>query len=130
LRWLYGGLVAAELLLAYHLALPGPGLAPSPSELTAQARRLLDLLVAQHFLLLALVAPAFAAGAVTDEKTRGTLEPLFTTHLGPAAIVAGKLLARAAQVGLLALAPLPAVALVGPAGGAPPEFLLGLVAVT
>src|SRR5437879_1404902 len=115
LRWLYGGWLALQLLF-YFMDYDNNRRTRDwrPADVAALARHLLDLVVAQHFVLLVLVTPAFAAGAVTDEKTRGTLEHLLTSQLGPPAIVIGKLLARAAQVGLLALAALPVVALVGP----------------
>jgi ABC-type transport system involved in multi-copper enzyme maturation permease subunit len=72
----------------------------------------LETLIAQHFILMALTVPAFAAGAIADEKTRGTLQYLLTAHVSGWEIVIGKLLGRLAQVGLLAMAVLPFFALV------------------
>src|SRR5262249_48306217 len=83
-------------------AAPPPALRPpTPADTARFASGLVSLILAQQFLLIALVTPAFAAGAITDEKTRGTLQSLLTAHLTPAAIVLGKLFARAVQVGVL-----------------------------
>src|SRR5438270_41279 len=41
--------------------------------------RFAETFVAQQLLFLALVVPAFVAGAVTDEKRRGTLQYLLTS---------------------------------------------------
>src|SRR5262245_35899422 len=57
-----------------------------------------ETFVAQQMILLVLVTPAFVAGAVTDEKRRGTLQYLLTADLEARHIVLGKLLARVAQV--------------------------------
>src|SRR5205807_2056091 len=94
------------------------------------ARSFVDLVLLQQFLLIALVTPAFAAGAITDEKTGGTLQNLLTSNLTPAAIVLGKLCARAAQVIMLSLVPVPLVALAGPFAGVTPQFLLTWLIVT
>ncbi len=94
---------------------------------STNARQFVNFLLVQQFILFALATPAFAAGAITDEKTRGTLDPLLATHLGPLAIVGGKLAARAGQVGLLGLVSLPIIAFFGPYGGVPPEFIVALV---
>ena len=65
---------------------------------------------ADHKLLLLLLAtPAYTAGAIPDEKTRGTLQYLLAADLTAWEILAGKLLGRIAQVALLALAALPLI---------------------
>jgi ABC-type transport system involved in multi-copper enzyme maturation permease subunit len=89
-----------------------------------------DMILWQEFALILLVTPAFVAGAITDEKTRGTLAGLLTAYVTPADVVLGKLAARLCQVGLLALTPLPFLTLVGPYAGLTPEFLICWVAVT
>src|SRR5262245_52388590 len=63
-----------------------------------------ETFVTQQLVLLLLATPAFVAGAVTDEKRRGTLQYLLTTDLESRHLVLGKLLGRVAQVALLALA--------------------------
>jgi ABC-type transport system involved in multi-copper enzyme maturation permease subunit len=134
LRWLFAGWLVLQFLYlysAYDEALHAARARPvAVANTTEFARGFLDIALTQQFLLIALVAPAFAAGAVTDEKTHGTLQNLLTAHLTPAAIVLGKLFARAVQVGVLGLVPLPLITLVGPYAGVTPEFLLIGLAVT
>lgn len=96
----------------------------------AFARRLVDFVVAQQTLLVLLVAPSFAAGAVTDEKVRGTLELLFLAHLSPVSVILGKLLARVIQGFVWSLAGWPVIALVGLPGGVAPVFFLALAVTT
>jgi ABC-type transport system involved in multi-copper enzyme maturation permease subunit len=72
----------------------------------------LDMLVGQHFFLMVLVTPAFVAGSIADEKSRGTLQNLLIADLSSWEIVAGKLFGRVAQVGFVGLAAFPLFALV------------------
>src|SRR4051794_13126617 len=93
------------------------------------ARLYAEVFVVQHFLLLLLATPALTAGAVTDEKTRGTLQYLLTTDLRPSQILVEKLLARTSQVFLLALTGLPVLCFLGVFGGLDVAMLLsGVVA--
>jgi ABC-type transport system involved in multi-copper enzyme maturation permease subunit len=71
-------------------------------------------LVTQQFLLLFVLAPAFVAGAITDEKSRGTLQYLLTSSLTTGEIVIGKLLGRLAHLALLAVAALPLLCVMAP----------------
>lgn len=79
-----------------------------------------ETFVAQQMILLVLAVPAFVAGAVTDEKRRGTLQYLLTADVDARHIIVGKLLARVAQVALVAAAGLPLFALLGGFGGVQP----------
>jgi ABC-type transport system involved in multi-copper enzyme maturation permease subunit len=137
LRWLYGGWLCAQLIFVYNLTHPvrpyydPRHIATSSSKQDGDfGRRYRDLVLSQQFLVIMLVTPAFVAGAITDEKSRGTLAGLLTSYITPADIVIGKLAARCTQVAILALTPLPLLALVGQNAGIAPEFLLCLVAVT
>jgi ABC-type transport system involved in multi-copper enzyme maturation permease subunit len=76
----------------------------------------LATLVTQQFLLMFLLAPAFVAGAITDEKSRGTLQYLLTSSLTTWEIVLGKLLGRLAHLGLVAVAALPFLCPMAPFG--------------
>jgi ABC-type transport system involved in multi-copper enzyme maturation permease subunit len=82
--------------------------------------RFAEAFVVQQLLLLLLATPAFVAGAVTDEKRRGTLPQLLTTSLDTRHILLGKLLGRTAQVLLLAVAGLPPFALLAGFAGVHP----------
>jgi ABC-type transport system involved in multi-copper enzyme maturation permease subunit len=86
--------------------------------------------ILQQFALLVLLTPAFVAGALTDEKSRGTLQYLLTTNLSAWEIVIGKLLGRLAQLGLIALAGLPLICLMGPLTGFNVFTILALVVFT
>jgi ABC-type transport system involved in multi-copper enzyme maturation permease subunit len=57
-----------------------------------------------------LVTPAYMAGAVIEERERGTLDLLLTTHVTDREIVVGKLAARAVHLGGLLLGGLPLLA--------------------
>jgi ABC-type transport system involved in multi-copper enzyme maturation permease subunit len=85
-----------------------------------------ETFVTQQLLLLALATPAIVAGAITDEKRRGTLQYLLATDLESRHILVGKLLARVGQVGMVALTGLPLFALLAGFGGLEP---IGLLAV-
>ncbi len=74
--------------------------------------------------MLALAIPPLVAGAVTDEKRSGTLQYLLTADLDGRHIILGKLLARSAVVGLLALTGLPLFAFLGGFGGVQPLAML------
>jgi ABC-type transport system involved in multi-copper enzyme maturation permease subunit len=94
------------------------------------ANSLVDTLVWQQFILLLLATPAFTAGAITDEKSRGTLQYLLAADLSPWEILLGKLIGRVTNVGLLALAALPIISFLGAFGGLSLAALSALVVVT
>src|SRR5580704_7896828 len=134
LRWIYAGWLCLQLLYVFDATHTPPNYGsprPNPTKAAVEfGRQYRDLILSQQFLLIVLITPAFVAGAITDEKTRGTLQGLLTAYVTPADVVLGKLAARTAQVGILALAPLPLLALVSQYAGVTPEFLLALFAVT
>jgi len=130
-RWVYGGWLVAQLLwfaftdqFLYWFNPPNQDYTPYV------CRHFCEVFLPQHFILLALVTPAFVASAITEEKTRGTLQYLLTTDLAPIHIIVGKLIGRILQVCTLALAGLPLFALVGAFGGVEPALLLGLLILT
>src|SRR5207245_9032992 len=86
--------------------------------------------LAQQFTLLILSTPVFVAGAVTDEKVRGTLQYLLTTDLTTWDVILGKWIARVIQVCVLFLTSLPMFCFVGVLGGLELTTLLGLGAVS
>jgi hypothetical protein len=87
-------------------------------------------LVPQQFALLFLVTPVLVAGAITEEKGRGTLPLLFTAGLSSWDIVAGKLLARLGQLLLVCLAALPMLFFLAGLEQLDPMLILALVGVT
>jgi ABC-type transport system involved in multi-copper enzyme maturation permease subunit len=81
------------------------------------AKRLVNLFFFGQFILASLMAPSFAAGAITGEKERMSYEMLLATPLRPGAIVLGKLFAALCHLGILMICSLPIVMLCLPLGG-------------
>jgi len=79
--------------------------------------RLVNLFFLGQYILVGLMTPTFAAGAITGEKERKTYELLLASPLRPAAIVLGKMLASLALLALLMFSSLPIVMLCLPLGG-------------
>jgi ABC-type transport system involved in multi-copper enzyme maturation permease subunit len=130
-RWLFAGWLVVQL--GGYLLLAGLiGRAAVPAahwdhaRFAANARSYAELYVFQLLVLLILATPALAAGAISDEKTRGTLQYLLTADLDAWEIVLGKLLGRCYQVLLLALTGLPLLCFFGGLGGVDPGTLLML----
>jgi ABC-type transport system involved in multi-copper enzyme maturation permease subunit len=142
-RWIYGGWLVIQLLCFYmgflvsekekdfrRMIAVTSGRTP-PAEVPASAPQVVGVwftqtFISQQFILLAIATPALVAGAVTDEKRRGTLQHLLLADLNTRALLLGKLLGRVAQVGMLALVGLPLFALLGGFGGVRPLTLLAL----
>lgn len=82
-----------------------------------------DLFLLQQSLLLLLAVPPLVAGAITEEKRRGTLTYLLTTDLDTRHIILGKLVGRSVQVLALLAAGLPLFALFAGFAGIPPLTL-------
>src|SRR6476469_8377733 len=81
------------------------------------AKRLVNLFFFGQYLLASMMAPSFAAGAITGEKERMSYEMLLASPLKPGAIVLGKLLAALTHLGILMVCSLPIVMLCLPLGG-------------
>ncbi len=84
---------------------------------TEKAQKLFNLFVIGQFVLVALMAPAFAAGSVTGEKERKTYEMLLASPLKPSAILLGKILSSLCYLTLLIFSTLPIVMICWPLGG-------------
>ena len=81
------------------------------------AQRLFDIFFLGQFLLVALVAPTFAAGSITGEKERKTYEMLLASPLKPSSILIGKLLSSLTYLVLLIISSLPMMILCFLLGG-------------
>lgn len=79
--------------------------------------QLVDLVFLGQYVLASLMAPSFAAGAVSGEKERKTYEMLLASPINPESIVLGKLVAALTHLGMLIVASLPIVMLCLPLGG-------------
>lgn len=119
LRWFVGSIVAIQLLafaLSYQSRMEEERVQNGfvQTNVTAQvATEFVLWLAEQQYYLILLATPAFVAGAITDEKTRGTLLYLFSAELSSWEILVGKLLGRCFEVFVLLLATLPVMAFVG-----------------
>lgn len=91
---------------------------------SSRAEPVFRWLLMEQFLLVVLATPAFTAGAITDEKIRGTLQYLLTAGLTSWEILIGKLFGRGAHVTMLALAAFPLLCFLGVFAGAGPGLLL------
>jgi ABC-type transport system involved in multi-copper enzyme maturation permease subunit len=84
------------------------------------AKQLVDLFFLGQYMLVSLLAPSFAAGAITGEKERQSYEMLLASPLRPGAIVLGKLFASLCHLAILMFCSLPIVMLCLPLGGVSP----------
>jgi ABC-type transport system involved in multi-copper enzyme maturation permease subunit len=111
------------LLFAYVAALGLLVYAAWPADQTLdlarpqEAKRLVNLFFLGQYLLVSLMAPSFAAGAITGEKERESYEMLLASPLRPGAIVLGKLAASLTPLAELMICSLPIVMLCLPLGG-------------
>ena len=115
---------AFMLMLVYQLALAAVLLFAYPSnqrvDLTSDpsaARQLVDFFFLGQYVLASLMAPTFAAGAISGEKERKTYEMLLASPLEPWAIVVGKMVASLTHLTVLIVASLPIIMLALPQGG-------------
>lgn len=82
-----------------------------------EAKKLVNLFFLGQYLLVSLMAPSFAAGAITGEKERESYEMLLASPLRPGAIVLGKLASSLTPLAELMVCALPIVMLCLPLGG-------------
>jgi ABC-type transport system involved in multi-copper enzyme maturation permease subunit len=76
-----------------------------------------DFFFLGQYVLASLMAPTFAAGAISGEKERKTYEMLLASPLRPWAIVIGKMVASLTHLAVLIIASLPIIMLALPLGG-------------
>ncbi len=90
-----------------------------------EAKRLVNMFFLGQYVLMSLMAPAFAAGTISGEKERKTYEMLLASPMHPRAIVLGKLLASLTHLAVLVFCSLPIVMLCLPLGGVSLYEVLG-----
>jgi len=112
------------LMLLYQLALGLVLLVAYPSgqrvDLSTDssiALQLIDFFFLGQYILASLMAPTFAAGAISGEKERKTYEMLLASPLSPWAIVIGKMVASLTHLVVLIFSSLPIIMLALPLGG-------------
>lgn len=94
------------------------------SEMAAFAERFFLTFLVLQFLAVAILTPAYTAGAIAEEKDRKTLEFLLATDLRNREIVLSKLFARIANLSLLLLTGLPILSILQFLGGVDPNLVL------
>jgi ABC-type transport system involved in multi-copper enzyme maturation permease subunit len=82
-----------------------------------EARKLVNLFFLGQYLLVSLMTPSFAAGAITGERERESYEMLLASPVRPGAIVLGKFAASLTPLAELMICSLPIVMLCLPLGG-------------
>ncbi|MEM9354181.1 MAG: ABC transporter permease subunit [Planctomycetota bacterium] len=84
---------------------------------SVEGRALVNLFFFGQYVLVSLMAPSFASGAITGEKERKSFEMLMASPVKPGAIVFGKFATALSQLAVLMIASLPIVMLCLPLGG-------------
>ncbi len=116
---------AFVLLLVYQVALaavvyfawPKDNIRLDLTSSSGSSSQLVDLFFLGQYILASLMAPSFAAGAISGEKERMTYEMLLASPIKPESIVFGKLVAALTHLAILIFASLPIVMLCLPLGG-------------
>jgi ABC-type transport system involved in multi-copper enzyme maturation permease subunit len=116
LRCTYALALLTGLFIAYYSRFPDVDLlshpfdSPAsvlPQQMAALAEGFVLSILAVQTIAIFILTPAYLAGAVAEEKERGTLELLFTTHVSDREIVLGKLAARLTHLAGVVLAGVP-----------------------
>jgi ABC-type transport system involved in multi-copper enzyme maturation permease subunit len=100
------------------------------NDVVAFAAKFVGIVIIIQNLAVVLLTPIYAATAITEERERGTLELMFTTHLSDREIVLGKLSGRLLHIGGVLLAGLPVLSLSQFLGGVDMMVLLANFALT
>lgn len=126
LRFAYAGFLLAITCVYFYRISASAEVSVARAGAMAQ---LAEGFVAQFFIwqsvALFLFVPAYLGGSVTEEREKGTLDLLFTTHLTNWEFVAGKLLSRLMHLFGMLLVGVPVLALAQLFGGVNPSLLIG-----
>jgi ABC-type transport system involved in multi-copper enzyme maturation permease subunit len=138
LRCLYATVLLCVLYWSYTTFLqsrrawlmPGYGRVVRQSEAAALAASFFYSFMQVQFLAMVFFTPAYAAGAVAEEKERKTMEFLLATDLRSREIVLSKLVSRLGSLTLLVLTGLPILGILQLLGGVDPNLVLAGFAIT
>src|SRR5207244_3797186 len=98
-------------------------------EIAVLAESFFSVFMIVQIVLVAVMTPAYVAGAIAEEKDRKTLEFMLATDLTNREIILSKLLSRLANLTLFLLTGLPILSLIQFLGGVDPNLVLaGFVA--
>ncbi len=110
-------LYQVSLAAVVYLAWPQDNIRLDLTDRSGSTSQLVDLFFLGQYILASLMAPSFAAGAISGEKERMTYEMLLASPIRPESIVMGKLVAALTHLAILIFASLPIVMLCLPLGG-------------
>jgi ABC-type transport system involved in multi-copper enzyme maturation permease subunit len=130
-HFLFRGLYTVGLLLllcwvwwAWTVNHTSTGEGQSAQEMSRFATSFFFTFMIAQFVILAVLTPAYTAGAIAEEKDRKTLEFILASDLRDREIVLGKLSARLANLGLLLFAGLPVLGFLQYLGGVDPALVV------
>lgn len=126
LRILFVSVLLCLFILCYA-GLPGSLSKKQASILSDFANHFVFLYMLGQFVFLLLIGPTYVAGAIAEERQRGTLDFLFSSNLTDAEIVYGKYFSRLALLMQFVLIGLPVLALVQLIGGVSLEMVAGML---
>jgi ABC-type transport system involved in multi-copper enzyme maturation permease subunit len=134
-RCLYAGFLVSIIFLIFWIQYPNlseliAGLSVSVNEKARFGLVIFTTFMAVQMTMVFLVAPAYCAGAIAQEKERRTLELFLTTELTDREIVLGLLGARLGNLFLLVLTGLPILSLFEFLGGVDPNLVIGAFVAT
>src|SRR5207248_3992660 len=126
IRSIYALALLAALYSVYAEWFPhvGPGWEMPPSAMAKFAQEFFGRFLLIQTGAVVLLTPAYTAGAIAEERQRGTLDCFLTSYLTPGQIVFGKLASRLAQLFGVLLTGLPVLALLPLWGGVDPWMVL------
>jgi ABC-type transport system involved in multi-copper enzyme maturation permease subunit len=132
LRCAYALVVFGALGVVYQNCFPdySPLVAPfatptgSGSDVTRLAEDFVLAVLWAQSIATFVLGPVYVAGTVVEERERGTLDLLFTSHLTDREIVLGKLASRSVHLGAILLTGLPLLAITQLWGGVDVRLLL------
>jgi ABC-type transport system involved in multi-copper enzyme maturation permease subunit len=131
MRTLYSCLLAGMLGWLYLLWMAQTqSRSMRPQELSYFAESFFYTFMSIQLIVVAILTPAYTAGAVSEEKERKTLEFLLATDLRNREIVLSKLVSRLANLTLLVVAGLPILSFLQFLGGVDPNLVLAGFAAT
>jgi ABC-type transport system involved in multi-copper enzyme maturation permease subunit len=131
LRFLYAlllGFLLSWIYLIWYMETEHRSL--TSREMARFAESFFYTFLAVQFLVVAVLTPAYTAGAIAEEKERKTLEFLLATDLRNREIVLSKYFSRLFNLILLLLTGLPILSFLQFVGGVDPNLLLGAFAGT
>ena len=121
-RTIYALLVALIIAWIYFVVVYERGGRMAPRQMSDFANAVCYTFLAIQFITVVVLTPAYAAGAIAEEKERKTLEFILATDLNNREIVLGKAVSRLLNLSMFLLAGLPIVAFLQFLGGV--DFVL------